>query len=446
MIVIELNEANFDLIARLPSDSLPTHLSKFLGNKSWITSTGLEDSSSEPWINWVTFHTGNDASQHGVKTLDEQPHHTNGTQIFELLEDSGATVGVLGCMNASNSCKDPAFFLPDPWSTVKPSDDYLIEKTHEMLRQVVSENASGRVSLSSSITIINILWRVRNHLSLISLGKIALQATRKKWYKVLFLDLLLFGLMRYLITTRQPKVTFAFLNGLAHLQHHYLFNFRSNSSNQKNPTWYLPRDADPCLDYLIHLECLFQYLNEAEANGQEWILLTGLSQQNETKPHYYYRLKDPIKLISKLELNLPEKIQVTKLMSRDFKIRFPDPSVRNLAAEALRHVTINGKSCIEVTELNESDVFCTFSYGKEITTETLIRYEHKAVRLKEHVAFVAIKNAKHQSQGYLYSSKRLCSTLDKLANASGEIDLANLGRSMPKIVLSSLNKTENKKV
>ena len=49
-------------------------------------------------------------------------------QFFEKVERAGFLVGAVSPMNASNKLKNPAYFIPDPW-TKTPSDGSFFSKS-----------------------------------------------------------------------------------------------------------------------------------------------------------------------------------------------------------------------------------------------------------------------------------------------------------------------------
>ena len=69
----------------------------------------------EPWIQWVSAHTGLTLAEHGIFRLGDIVSHEL-PQIWEQLEESGLRVGAISPMNAKHRLHKPAFFVPDPWT------------------------------------------------------------------------------------------------------------------------------------------------------------------------------------------------------------------------------------------------------------------------------------------------------------------------------------------
>ena len=60
-------------------------------------------------------------------------------------------------MNTPNNCKNPKYFIPDPWSLSKSDDTFLSKLTFKMLKQTVNDNAKNGISFKSSLTILLLL-------------------------------------------------------------------------------------------------------------------------------------------------------------------------------------------------------------------------------------------------------------------------------------------------
>jgi len=117
VVTLELSELDFELVQQYVRDGrLPT-LKRLLESHDLVrTVAESELSNLEPWIQWVTAHTGLTFSQHGVFRLGDIVSREV-PQVWEILEDRfGLHVGAISPMNAKNRLKRPAFFVPDPWT------------------------------------------------------------------------------------------------------------------------------------------------------------------------------------------------------------------------------------------------------------------------------------------------------------------------------------------
>src|SRR5215471_6383383 len=92
LILLEFNEVNFDFVQRYIKEG---HLKSIA---ALLTSSGLAETTSEvkyerlePWIQWVSAHTGLSFEEHGVFRLGDIARHDL-EQIWEKLEAEGIEV------------------------------------------------------------------------------------------------------------------------------------------------------------------------------------------------------------------------------------------------------------------------------------------------------------------------------------------------------------------
>src|SRR5215467_7784273 len=116
LILIEFNELCPILLEKfMRAGDLP-HFKRFYQESEIYVSDAEEQGEDlNPWIQWVTVHSGMAASQHKVKTLSEG-HLVKEQAIWDLLSDAGYAVWVCGSMNPRYDLPLKGHLLPDPWS------------------------------------------------------------------------------------------------------------------------------------------------------------------------------------------------------------------------------------------------------------------------------------------------------------------------------------------
>ena len=107
LILLELNEINFDFVRKYISsgEKLPG-FTKLLEGKFIHTNSEEKYEYLEPWIQWVSVHTGKSFKDHKIFRLGDIVSSSE-KQIFETLEEEGITVGAVSPMNARNNLKNP---------------------------------------------------------------------------------------------------------------------------------------------------------------------------------------------------------------------------------------------------------------------------------------------------------------------------------------------------
>ena len=232
LLLIELNEINFDLVKKYIQKypNLFPNLKKIMSLTAMKTTSETSYHELEPWIQWVSVHTGKKYNEHKVFRLGDIVS-SNLRQIFEKVESLGFSVGVISAMNAKNALKNPLYFVPDPWTDTATDGSFLSNIFKSVLNQTVNDNTQSKITLRSIIYIFILYLRfikIRDYPKFISL---ALSSRGKSWRKALFLDLFIHKVHLKLMEEKKPDFSTVFLNAGAHIQHHYLFN--SEFSPQK---------------------------------------------------------------------------------------------------------------------------------------------------------------------------------------------------------------------
>ena len=188
LLLIELNEVNFDFVGRYVAQGELPALAGLLSKHGLIeTSSETEYAHLEPWIQWVTAHTGKTFAEHGVFRLGDIVEHDL-DQIWEQLERAGLSVGAISPMNAKNRTRNAAFFVPDPWTRTSVSGDRSLQLLAEALAQAVGDNASARIEAGSYL---KLLRGLAAHFRISTFGQLAkftLGRRSAPWYGAMFLD------------------------------------------------------------------------------------------------------------------------------------------------------------------------------------------------------------------------------------------------------------------
>jgi hypothetical protein len=74
----------------------------------------------DPWVTWVTLHTGVDRAAHGATVLEQDAGTIRAKRTWDYAVEAGKTVGVFGSISAFPPRPVPGFMIPGPFA---PSDD-----------------------------------------------------------------------------------------------------------------------------------------------------------------------------------------------------------------------------------------------------------------------------------------------------------------------------------
>ena len=419
LLLIELNEINFDLIKKYLEkypDKFPNLQSLYKLNHA-NTFSEFEYHELEPWIQWVSVHTGKNFEEHKIFRLGDMVN-SNLDQIFEKIENQGFSVGVLSAMNVKNSLKKPAYFIPDPWTDTDTDGNFFSNLLKSILVQTVNDNSESRITIKSIFSIFLIFLRyikIKDYFQFINM---ALSSFGKSWRKALFLDFFIHKIHLKLIEENNPNFSTVFFNAGAHIQHHYLFN--SEFSKRSNPSWYIGKEFDPFMEMLQTYEKIVK--DYIDLSKHELIFATGLSQKEFDSPMIYWRLKNHSTFLRKLNISFKE---VQPRMTRDFLIEFDNDEDMENCYRVLSDISDqNNVKLFGILDKREKSLFVTLTYPEDIKDASFSGlYEN--IILADELVFVAIKNGEHSANGEVFATFNIPSNNDKKINITGIFDLVN---------------------
>lgn len=397
LLLLELNEVNFDHVLDFASRGGMPNLSNLIRTHG-IAQTQSEQvyEELEPWIQWVTAHTGLAFKEHQVFRLGDIVNRDIG-QIWEYLERRGLRVGAVSPMNAKNCTRGAAFFVPDPWTPTRVSAGWLLTRVYRAVSQAVNENAHARLTPSAVGWLLAGAVRYASPRNYMRYGRMAAAAARRPWVRAMILDLLLADIFAEETRRTQPHFASLFLNAAAHIQHHYMFNSSAYHGDRKNPEWYIEPHLDPVADvYALYDEIVGQLRKLFPA--ARLMIATGLHQDPHSEVTFYWRLKDHAAFLRRL--GVPFK-RVEPRMSRDFLVVCDSSESAAEAGRLLRAVRHESGAPIFDVDNRGSDLFVMLAWSNDIGEDFVCRVGEQPIEgFRKDVAFVAIKNGKHNGVGY----------------------------------------------
>jgi hypothetical protein len=399
LIFIELNEINFEYVrAYCATGELPALGALLQEHQLLETTSEKKYEDLEPWIQWVTAHTGLTLDQHGIYRLGDIAR-SDPEQIWEYLEKNGKAVGAISPMNAKNRCADPAFFMPDPWTLGEVIGPPLLRRLYQSIAQAVNDNAQARISPGSAFWLLLGIARYARPSNYRKYVSYMLGAVRgKAWTKALILDLLIADVFHRLVKRDQPDFASVFLNAGAHIQHHYMFNSSVYAGPLRNPDWYVDPTQDPVLDVYRLYDRIVGGIRRSFPDAR-LMVATGLHQDPHSETTFYWRLKDHAAFLARN--GIPYR-SIEPRMSRDFVVNCTDAAEAKAAEDRLTSITSeDGRPLFDVDNRGQ-DLFVMLVWAEDISENFVYRVGNMPRRrFREDVAFVAIKNGEHNGIGYL---------------------------------------------
>jgi hypothetical protein len=401
LILIEFNEINFDFVRLYAADGrLPNF--KTMIDEHGVSETTSEDSYAhlEPWIQWVTAHTGKAFDEHRVFRLGDFVR-SQVPQIWEQLEDCGLKVGAISPMNAANRLAKPAFFVPDPWTTTEVAARPVLTRLYRAIVQAVNDNAQGKLAARTVFDLLGGFLAYAAPSNYLTYTRLATGGSARSWYRSMFLDLLLADVFIAEHRRTGPDFASLFLNAGAHIQHHYMFCAAPYRGPHRNPEWYVRPGEDPVFDVYSLYDRILGRVRHAMPRAR-LMLATGLHQNPQETLTFYWRLREHDKFLRKIGVSFQ---RVEPRMSRDFLVVCSSDAEAGVASARLREAqAADGTPLFEVDNRG-SDVFVMLTYPGDIKKGFGIRVGNESFGdFDADVAFVAIKNGEHNGIGYFIDS------------------------------------------
>ncbi len=403
LIFLELNEVNFDFVRSYVREGRLPAIARLLDSHGYaVTESEKSYEKLEPWIQWVTAHTGMSLAEHGVFRLGDIVKHDL-PQVWECLEERGLRVGAVSPMNAKNRLRDPAFFVPDPWTETTLHASPTLKGLYAAVAQAVNENAQSRISAASVFNLLRGFLAYASPRNWPTYVKYAATALRHPWRKAMFLDLLLADVFVRESARTRPHFATLFLNAAAHIQHHYLFCSSAYEGPLRNPGWYVDPDEDPVFEVYALYDQIVAAVQRRFPQAR-LMIGTGLHQNPHSKLTFYWRLKNHAEFLRKLGV---EFAAVAPRMSRDFLVSCHSAEQAKAAEQRLLTAQADDGSPLFEVDNRGTDLFVMFVYAKDITADAGCRIvDLRLSGLRAEVAFVALKNGEHHGDGYLIDTGR----------------------------------------
>jgi hypothetical protein len=393
--LIELNEFSVGLLERgVEALGLP-YVVQLLSLRASTTSTddAVEHRGLDPWVQWVSVHTGVPASEHGVLHLGEAPQRLQHPQLWETLSAHGIRSGVWGAMNATRGdAKHCRFFLPDPWNSAEPAHPRALDRLLDLPRYYARNylEVSVPALLRGLFSLMRFVAGSGSVLGLLRQLPFALGGLRRSGPS----DALLFALFDLVSCVLfadfkrryAPQFSLIFLNSLAHLQHHRW----SPAGPLGADLAFGLRTVDRCLGVLF----------ASLAEGEAVLVMNALTQRNivgET-PRICYRQISPARFLAAVGLGCR---QVQPLMTNDAHVDFDSAAERDAAAAALARAQIAGQALfqVEVRADQPYRLFYQVDFWDALVGDCEVEINGRHIRFFEHFEAIVARTGAHIAAG-----------------------------------------------
>jgi hypothetical protein len=245
VLLLEFNEINWAIIDRLIKERGAKFLPNFVRLRqqgAWALQSAVERPPLlDPWITWVTLHTGVSPAVHGASVLGQEAETITAKRTWQYVAEAGRSVGVFGSISAYPPMPLRGFMVPGPFA---PSDDTFPES----LRPVQAINRRYTQAHNKTAKAPGPFESLRIGAQLLSLGlrpstclRVAAQLVRERisphmrWRRVSLQPLLNFDFFAKLYRQERPDFATWHSNHAAHYMHHYWRAWDDSKFKTKSP-------------------------------------------------------------------------------------------------------------------------------------------------------------------------------------------------------------------
>jgi hypothetical protein len=413
VILVEFNELTPRLMEQwMRAGELPNFQRFHREAHVYLTDAEEHGEELNPWIQWVTAHTGVSLARHGVRHLNETRELAY-EQLWDVLSRAGHDVWVCGSMNCCYRPGLKGFLVPDPWSVgVTPHPAGEFDAYFEFVRKHVQGYASAR----SPVTAIEMArfgaFMARRGLSLDTVRSTLAQLwterrTRaSRWRRAAILDLLQWDIFSWYWRRYRPSFATFFLNSTAHFQHMYWRAMEPEHFAIRPTTAELADTGDAVLYGYRAMDRLLGRFIELAGRDATLVFVTGLSQQPYSKAddvggRRVYRLNGADVLA---RLGVTGRCSYEPVMANELFLRFEHEQDAVAAAEVLVSCTVLGEPVFRLEHRTGSELFLQCRVRRAIPAGTLMALRGRpSVRYYDilHLA-EGMKSGFHHPDGMLW--------------------------------------------
>jgi hypothetical protein len=413
IIFLEFNELCPSLMQQfIQAGKLPNFERFYQESEVYTTDAEEQPPFLEPWIQWVTVHTGQPYRAHQIFYLDEG-HKLKFPAIWDVLSQAGYRVWVCGSMNSRYDAPLNGYFLPDYWSTQQTPHPQELRPFFNFVSRYVQEHTNAAIPLSWRDYWTFLVFMVTHGLSWATVWAIAQQlwkerrTGRYRWQRATLLDKFQWDVFRWYYRKFKPHFSTFFLNSTAHFQHMYWRNMQpehfqvqplpQEQAEYENAILYGYQEMDKLIGECLQL-----------VDGQTTLMLcTGLSQQPCFTyeaiggKHLYrpYRFEEVLKFAG---IQLP--YVCSPVMAEEFFIRFDNEEDACIGEQRLAALRVDGRAAMRLRRQG-SEIYAgcgIFDLISEQAILTTLDRDNSLPFFKLFYQIEEIKSGMHHPDGILW--------------------------------------------
>lgn len=356
LMLLEFNELCPSLMQRFMAQGhLPT-FQRFFGESLVQTTEARERAPYlDPWIQWLTVHTGVNFSEHRVEKLNEG-HTFTGKRLWDLISDQGGRVWVCGSMSTRYEPGLKGALVPDPWTTeTRPTPAALAPYFSFVQRAVQDSTVEGsRFSKGDALRFLRFMagHGLRFSTVLAAARQILEERTGSgRWKRAVILDRLQLDLFKHVWKSDRPDFATFFLNSTAHFQHLHWREMEPEVFTVKPSDADLAQYASAILFGYQNMDRILADILTMVDDNTTVVLATAISQQpfltyEEQGGKHFYRPRSFQGFLERV--GVTGFTGVAPVMAHQFQVEFPSEEAARRGEAQLTGLTLAGQPLMAV--------------------------------------------------------------------------------------------------
>lgn len=410
VLMLELNELCPSLIERFMAEGALPNFARLHGESvAYVTDAGEPQGLLNPWIQWVTAHTGVGFEEHRVFKLGEGADLGVPT-VADVVGDVGGTVWLCGPMNVVPTKPVRGRWLPDPWNPDESAGLSDMAPFMGFVRANVQEHTNSSHHLGGGAYVRFLAFMARHGLSPSTARSVIRQLVgertgrSQRWRRAALLDRFQWDMFRHYWEREEPQFATYFSNTTAHYQHLYWRYMEPEAFELKPTRAEVARYGDAIRCGYVEMDRLVgDALDLVDANTT-LVFCSAISQQpyvlkDEEGGSRFYRPHDIAWLVE--QLGITDVRKVAPVMSAQFHLLFSDEASAERAASVLEAATVDGAPAFDVRRVGV-DVFTGFAITRDLDADAVIAGGATGAQIAVHDAFYRSETAKsgyHHREG-----------------------------------------------
>ena len=342
----------------------------------------------DPWIQWITVHTGLAFAEHHVFKLGDGQELAAPT-IADLVARAGEEAWLCGPMNVVPIDPIRGWWLPDPWNPASAPVPNALADFATFVRANVQEHTNVSARLSPSTYLRFLAFMLRHGLSRSTIGATLRQligertGRAERWQRAALLDRFQWDLFRWHLRRARPALSTLFSNTTAHYQHVYWRYMDPEPFSNRPDEADRARLGGAILAGYREMDRLVGRALDLVDDETTLVLCTALSQQPYTLmeaeggKHIYrpHRVADLLGALGVVGI-----MQIAPVMAEQFHVYFATEGAAATAEELLATVVADGLPAFGLRRAG-TDLFVGCKLVHEVSSDAVLEVPGTGVRL-----------------------------------------------------------------